>query len=64
MLKTKPEIFIPNYKKLDKDKKIYYQTVLGIGEYANGNGNGEHKEDGNGNGDESISDRYRTVKWK
>ena len=64
MLKTKPEIFIPNYKKLDKDKKIYYHTILGIGEYANGNGNGEHKENGNGDSsDESVSDRYRTVDW-
>ena len=62
MLKTKPEIFIPNYKKLDKDKKLYYHTVLGIGE-TNGNGNGEHAENGNGNSDKSISDQYRTVDW-
>ena len=61
MLKTKPEIFIPNYKKLKKDKKLYYHTVLGIGET---NGNGEHKENGKGNSsDKSISDRFRKTKW-
>jgi len=63
MLKTKPEIFIPNYKKLDKDKKIYYHTILGIGEYANGNGNGEHAKNGDDGSGKSISDRYRTVIW-
>lgn len=63
MLKTKPEIFIPNYKKLKKDKKLYYHTVLGIGE-TNGNSSAksESKSDDDGS-DKSISDRFRKTKW-
>ena len=63
MLKTKPEIFIPNYKKLKKDKKLYYHTVLGIGE-TNGNSSAKSESKGDDDGsDKSISDRFRKTKW-
>lgn len=61
-LRRHPEIFIPNYKKLKKAKKLYYHTILGIGE---NNGTKVQSKETNTESDnsKSISDRYRTVDW-
>ena len=59
-LRRQPNIFVPNYKKMKKDKKEYINTILGIGE-TNASNTNDDQEAGADSG--SISDRYRTVEW-
>jgi len=58
-LRRQPNIFVPNYKKMKKDKKEYINTILGIGETNASNTSDDQEAADSG----SISDRYRTVDW-